>query len=123
MQDPDIHLRPIIGIDIGVTNPLKDIQPFLYFPKNGVLTCKRKDIGPGKRDKKLAVVEIGSRVGSDNKSNLIDFPLHIDLILKIRHIHPTLLPNSRRLWRPNLGHIIYIPQLLLFCISANMALL
>ncbi len=123
MKDSDIHLRAIIAVHIGITDPFQHIQSFLHLTEDSVLSCKREDIGLGECDKKIAIVKIGPTVSRDYKANFINLPLHINFVSVIGLVKSTLFPNGGRLFCSNLGNIICVMRGVLFCTSAKRALL
>lgn len=88
-----------------------------------MFACEGGDIGFGKSDKKVAIIKIGAWVGSDYKSDLIDFPFDVDLILKVVLLLPCFLPDGGWFISFNLGDIICISRWILFWTSKKRELL
>lgn len=60
MKDSDVHLRTILTVHIRITNFLQNIQPLLHFPEHCMFARQREDIGLGKGDKEIAIIQIGA---------------------------------------------------------------
>jgi hypothetical protein len=123
MKDPNVHLRTVLAIHIGIADLLQHIQPLFHLPEDCVLAGQREDIGLGERDEEIAVVQIGTTVGSDHQAYLIDLPLHVDLVSEVGLVESALLPDGGRLFGSNLGHVVWVRGVVLFWTSAKRALL
>lgn len=106
MEDPDIHLRAILAIHIGITDLFQNIQSLFHLPEDCMLAGQGEDVGLGERDEEVAIVQIRATVCSDHEAYLIDLSLNINFVSEIGLVESALLPNSGGLFGSYLGHVI-----------------
>ncbi len=82
MQNPYVHLWPVVLVTKWVVNFPKNLKPFFHFSKNSVFSIHWREIGFCKRDKELTVVHVGSAIGSGKITQFFELEFVIDLIIE-----------------------------------------
>jgi hypothetical protein len=86
MQYADIHLRLMMAVGIGIIDFFEDIQSLFHFSEDSMLSGKGGEVGFGEGDEELAIVEVRALVSGGDKSQLVEFHFHIDLIFEVGHL-------------------------------------
>lgn len=96
----------MITIHISIVDSPENLETLSYFAEDCVFASQRGKVTLGQSDEKVAVVQIGTDVGSRYDADVVDLGLYVDFISKIVDVKACFLPDGGWFRRAYLGDIV-----------------